>query len=92
MKDIRAHLVIRGMVQGVGFRWFAVQWANRLGLTGWVRNNWDGEVECVAEGDSSAVEEFITQMRIGPSSAGVRDVQVNYEPYQGDSKTFDVKR
>jgi acylphosphatase len=92
MNDIRAHLIIRGNVQGVGFRYFAAKWASGLGLKGWVRNNWDESVESEVEGDRSAVEEFITQMKIGPHHGHVSGVEVNYEPYEGHYTSFEITR
>jgi acylphosphatase len=92
MSDIRAHLVVRGLVQGVGFRYWAAQWAGHLGLAGWVCNAADGSVETEIEGDRSVVEEYITQMKIGPRAAHVSDVSVEYQPYQGNYKDFNITR
>jgi acylphosphatase len=92
MKDICAHLVIWGAVQGVGFRYHTLKWAQKLGLTGWVRNNYDGSVETEVEGDRSAVEEFIAQMKMGPRWGHVSDVNVEYKPFQGHYNNFDVTR
>jgi len=92
MNDVRAHIVIMGRVQGVGFRYFAISWAERLGLTGFVRNNYDGSVETEVEGDRSAVEEYIAQMKLGPRWSRVTDVRIEYKPYEGIYKDFDVTR
>ncbi|HXY30159.1 MAG TPA: acylphosphatase [Gemmatimonadaceae bacterium] len=69
------HLEVVGVVQGVGFRWFARELAQRLGLAGWVRNRQDGVVEIAAMGDEAAVERFVTAMRRGPSGARVDEVR-----------------
>ncbi|RJP76145.1 MAG: acylphosphatase [Candidatus Zixiibacteriota bacterium] len=92
MNDVRAHLVIHGVVQGVGFRYFAAQWARRLGLSGWVRNQWDGSVETEVEGDGAAVEEYVAQMRVGPRSGHVSGVELDYRPYEGKYTGFDITR
>jgi acylphosphatase len=92
MNQVCAHLIIRGIVQGVGFRYFAMRWAQQLKLTGWVRNNWDDSVESEVEGDRSAVEEYIKQMKIGPRSSHVRAVEVEYKPYEGKYTGFDITR
>lgn len=92
MNDVRAHLIIQGMVQGVGFRYFAYSWAERLGLTGWVKNTYDGSVETEVEGDRSAVEEYIEQMKLGPRWGHVRDVAVEFKPYEGNYSSFDITR
>jgi acylphosphatase len=63
--------VVRGRVQGVGFRRSAQQEALRLGLTGWVRNTPAGDVEGTAEGDPAALEAFASWLAIGPRLAGV---------------------
>ena len=76
----RCHLWIRGRVQGVGFRFFALQQAQRSGVTGWARNLQDGRVEIVAEGASQALDEFVASMRRGPAGARVEDVRVEWEP------------
>jgi acylphosphatase len=55
MKKVRKHLFISGIVQGVGFRYNARNEARRLGVTGWIRNLWDGRVEAVIEGDKESV-------------------------------------
>ena len=73
--------VISGRVQGVGFRYFALEAARREGLHGFVRNNDDGTVEAVAEGESEALERFERAIRRGPSRSRIEQVMVdNVEP------------
>ena len=67
-------LVIRGRVQGVGYRDAAVQAAFELGVFGWVRNLPDGSVEALAQGEPEAVERFVAWCRRGPPLARVADV------------------
>lgn len=69
--------LIRGRVQGVGFRYFALDAARREGLHGYVTNNDDGTVEAVAEGEAEAVERFERVLRRGPSRARVEHVTVD---------------
>jgi len=69
------HLVIRGVVQGVGFRWFAVHEAQALGLSGWVKNRRDGSVEVAADGDSRALEAFQKRVTEGPPGATVDAIE-----------------
>ena len=69
-------LIIRGRVQAVGYRAWALDEATRLGLAGWVRNRADGTVEAVAAGDDAAVEAFIAACRRGPGLARVTAVDV----------------
>ena len=68
------HLAVRGVVQGVGFRWFVRERARRWGLAGWVRNCDDGTVELAASGSDEAVEALVKAVRSGPPGSSVRDV------------------
>ncbi len=77
---IRTHLWISGKVQGVGYRLSAQNEARKLGVNGWVKNLPDGRVEAVLEGEKTAVEQMMQWCRQGPTSAVVKDVQVQEEP------------
>jgi acylphosphatase len=68
------HLEIAGHVQGVGFRHFVRQHANRLAITGWVRNLSSGNLECTAAGAAPALDEFMQLLREGPPGAVVKQV------------------
>jgi acylphosphatase len=68
--------VVRGVVQGVGFRFFAERTARALGVRGWVRNLPDGSVETVAEGDEAAVAQYLARLERGPSGARVDGVEI----------------
>ncbi|HEX6924014.1 MAG TPA: acylphosphatase [Longimicrobiaceae bacterium] len=63
--------LIHGRVQGVGFRWWARQEANALGISGFVRNRRDGVVEVVARGTVDALDDFASRLRRGPPAARV---------------------
>lgn len=71
--------VIAGRVQGVGFRYFAERWANQLGVSGYVKNCWDGNVEVYAIGDEPALEEFKSHLADGPRSARVTSITESAE-------------
>ncbi len=70
------HLKISGRVQGVGFRYSMSEEAERLGVTGWVRNRSDGTVEAVIDGAPDAVETVLAWARRGPRGASVTEVEV----------------
>ena len=72
----RRQIVVRGQVQGVGFRWFSKELADSLSLTGWVRNRKDGSVELEAEGSAASLDEFVDRLRTGNPSARVDVIDV----------------
>lgn len=69
------HLEIDGRVQGVGYRWFAKQCAQRKGITGWVMNRSDGCVELAASGEAGALSRFRVELQSGPAGANVTAVR-----------------
>ncbi len=72
------YAIVRGYVQGVGFRYFVVQKALSLGLRGYARNESNGDVEVLAQGTRPALERLLTLLRQGPGSAEVDEVQTNW--------------
>ncbi len=89
-KKVRAHVFISGRVQGVYFRDYTRRQARRLGVTGWVRNLWDGRVEALFEGDEEAVRRMVEWCHVGSPSARVDRVEVQYEPYRGEFADFRI--
>jgi len=87
---VRAHVYVSGDVQGVSFRWYAIQHARRAGVGGFVRNVPDGRVEAVFEGRQDAVEALIAWCREGPPAARVTSVEVAWEEPEGSSE-FDYE-
>ena len=85
-----ARIVVRGMVQGVGFRYFVQHHATQLGVTGWVRNLPNGDVEIEAEGNRELLESLITCTRRGPRSAVVSDVDVVWKESRGQFSRFEI--
>jgi acylphosphatase len=81
------HLLIKGKVQGVGYRAFVESQAENLELEGWVRNHRDGSVEAIAEGSGEAVEKLIKACWQGPPLAQVDRVEVS----DGDPKLLDMR-
>lgn len=88
----RVHLVVKGLVQGVSYRATASDQARTRGLSGWVRNLPNGDVEALAEGDPLAVEAFIAWCRRGPDEARVTSVVVDERPLDGALGPFGVVR
>ncbi len=72
---MRLHVLVRGRVQGVGFRWHVREIARRLGLRGWVRNCPDGAVEIAAEGSDESIQRLQEELRKGPPGAVVSSVE-----------------
>jgi acylphosphatase len=89
-RNTRAHVFVRGTVQGVYFRQNTKQVANRHKVTGWVRNLPDGRVEAVFEGSEIDVNEVIEWCHVGPPKAKVQDVSVKFQKYTGEFSDFVV--
>lgn len=89
MKE-RAHIIVKGLVQGVFYRYNTMMVAKSLGLTGWVRNLRDGSVEIVCEGESEKIDSLIKWCWKGPSGARVDDVAVTREEYKGEFQSFEI--
>jgi acylphosphatase len=88
---MRTRLVVRGRVQGVGFRWATVEQGRRLGLAGWARNLPDGSVEVVADGPEDAVIRLRDWCRHGPPSARVSNVEETPAPDDALAGEFRVR-
>ncbi len=88
----RLHVMIKGRVQGVGFRAFVLEQAFRLNLTGWVRNTWDGNVEVLAEGDRSALDSFYSLLNPGPRGSIVESLNPEWSNSTGEFTIFRVER
>ena len=88
----RAHLKVHGRVQGVYFRASTVQCAQKLGLTGWVKNCDDGSVEGVAEGPRHRLEQLISWCWQGPLGAKVTNVEVFWAGAESTFIGFTIKR
>lgn len=84
----RLHMIIAGNVQGVFFRAFVEEIANELNLAGWVRNNPDGSVELVAEGERKDLQTLERACREGPAAATVEDVRVWWGEFTGKFSSF----
>ena len=87
---VRIHLKIFGRVQGVCFRHYCREHAEKFGMKGFVRNNNDGSVEVIAEGEEDVIENFIAWCRRGPPLAVVEACEEKYEPPTGEFDSFTI--
>ena len=89
--DAGASIIVSGMVQGVGFRYYVFNHASRMGLTGFVKNLYNGDVQIEAEGDRSLIEDLIHEMKIGPRAAHVSDVRVDWRKPVYQFQRFEIR-
>lgn len=92
MPKVRARVQIRGLVQGVNFRYSTSRAAQKYQIGGWVRNLPDGTVEALFEGDENDVQQLIDWCRQGPRQARVDGLTVDWEEYREEFAIFEVKR
>jgi acylphosphatase len=90
MAKARAHVLITGLVQGVGFRGSVYYRAAALGLTGWVMNHHYDAVEAVFEGEEESVHQMVQWCHRGPSSAIVKQVEVDWQTPTGEFHSFNI--
>lgn len=81
-------MIVRGVVQGVGFRYYVYRLAQHYSLVGFVRNQVDGNLEILAEGPRSLIESLIADVKVGPRSAHVTDVQLSWREAEGKFTSF----
>jgi acylphosphatase len=87
----RAEILVNGLVQGVGFRYFVIRNAQQLGLKGYVKNLYDGSVLTVVEGEISLIEELIKKIKVGPRSAHVNNLKVEWGEFKNEFSNFGVE-
>jgi acylphosphatase len=89
---VQLRAIVRGQVQGVGFRMWAQRRAHMLGIFGYVRNVVDGSVEVVGEGSRETLEQFLAILRRGPEYADVRSVQRIWSACAREFDRFEIRR
>ena len=87
----RAEIIVNGLVQGVGFRYFVYREAKDLGLKGFVNNLYTGEVLTVAEGEKALIEELINKLKIGPMHAAVKYCKVTWDEPLNEFSLFEIR-
>jgi acylphosphatase len=85
------HIVVNGLVQGVGFRYFVFHHATKLALSGWVQNLYNGDVEIEVEGERSHLEIFLGEIKVGPRSAHVKDLRIEWQPFEKKYSGFAIR-
>lgn len=85
-------MIVKGTVQGIFFRQFVKENADKMNVYGFVRNLTSGDVEVVAEGDGTALERFIQIIGKGPQHAMIKNVQIEEKKWTGEYKDFKVLR
>lgn len=88
---VRKYIRLSGLVQGVGFRWFVLQNAERLGLTGWVSNCEDGDLELEAQGSDDSINALIGALTIGPRYAQVERIETHTCAADKEECSFSVR-
>lgn len=88
----RIKIVVHGVVQGVGFRYYTYRVARKLALHGYVTNKKDGTVEVVAEGERPQLLRLIEELRIGPPGSSVQNFNLKWEEPRDDFKDFKILR
>ncbi|BDA80535.1 acylphosphatase [Leptospira kobayashii] len=91
-EEKRARIVVRGTVQGVGFRYYIMQKAQEMRLKGYTQNLPNGEVEAVVEGDKLFIEDLYRAMQRGPTKAKVTDHAIDWADAKNQFRTFSIKR
>lgn len=92
METTELHLIFKGKVQGVGFRWTVVDIAQKNQLTGWVKNLVDGDVEVLIQGNKPVLEKFLEDLKAVKGSARVDRIISNYRNPKTICKRFDILR
>lgn len=88
---MKAVITVTGLVQGVGYRFFCVRQAQQHNIRGYVQNLGNGDVQVVAEGSRGVINDFVKRLKVGPVSAHVTGIDVQYSEEEKGFDTFDVR-
>jgi acylphosphatase len=89
--EVRAEIIVNGLVQGVGYRYFVVREAQKLDLKGFTQNLYTGEVLTVVEGEKTLVDEMIKKLKTGPIHASVKSCRVDWQEPKNEFTDFEVR-
>ncbi len=87
----RAEIIAKGLVQGVGFRYFIMKNAEALNLKGFAKNLFSGEVLTTVEGNKSSIEELFNKIKIGPSHSSVNDCKIIWREFKNEFNSFEMR-
>ena len=87
----RARIIVNGLVQGVGYRYYVMRHAENLNLKGYTQNLFTGEVLTEVEGDEVLIKDFITKLKIGPMKAHVANCFVDWSEHKNEFYRFEVR-
>lgn len=91
MEMVRAEIIVNGLVQGVGFRYFVLRKAEKLALKGYTKNLFTGEVFIEVEGQKFAIEELYQQVKLGPSHADVKSAHIHWSEFKNEFTRFEIR-
>lgn len=91
MENVKAEIIVNGLVQGVGFRYFVYRNATKLGLKGFTENLFSGEVLTVVEGPKYLIDELFEIIKVGPRSAVVKNATINFTEAKNEFTNFEIK-
>ena len=89
--EVRAEILVNGLVQGVGYRYFVLREAKRLDLNGYSENLFSGEVLTVVEGEKAIVEDLISKLKVGPIHAAVKNCRVDWQEPLNEFTAFEIR-
>ncbi len=89
--EVRAEIIVNGLVQGVGYRYFVLREAKGLDLNGFSENLFSGEVLTVVEGEKAMIEDLISKLKVGPMHAAVKNCRVDWQEPLNEFTTFEIK-
>jgi len=87
----RVEIIVNGLVQGVGYRYFVYREAKDLELKGYVKNLYTGEVLIIAEGEKALIEELINKLKVGPMHAAVKNCFVEWKETENEFDAFEIR-
>ncbi|MCK5086051.1 MAG: acylphosphatase [Melioribacteraceae bacterium] len=90
-RQVRVEIVVKGLVQGVGFRYFVYSIADELKLNGYVKNLYSGEVYTIVEGIKNKVEEFANRVKVGPMHGHVTDYNIKWAEPTNEFSHFEIR-